>query len=121
MTSWRQSGLGIPIFHIPFFHFLHEFREIREIFLIQCEVLEILHIVDIHVEHINGNVIGSVETGTVSMFQVREALTGLQNHQDYYKAFYHQIDGRMVRHDKVHNLFGCRTPTIWRKSSTPSN
>ena len=47
------------------------------------------------------------ETGTVSMFQVREALTGLQNHQDYYKAFYHQIDGRMVRHDKVHNLFGC--------------
>ena len=46
------------------------------------------------------------ETGTVSMFQVREALTGLQNHQDYYKAFYHQVDGRMVRHDKVHNLFG---------------
>ena len=46
------------------------------------------------------------ETGAVSMFQVREALTGLQNHQDYYKAFYHQVDGRMVRHDKVHNLFG---------------
>ena len=38
------------------------------------------------------------ETGRISIFQVREALTGLQNN--------HQVDGRMVRHDKVHNLFG---------------
>lgn len=46
------------------------------------------------------------ETGRISIFQVREALTGLQNNPNYYEDFYHQVDGRMVRHDKVHNLFG---------------
>lgn len=46
------------------------------------------------------------EAGEVSMFQVREALTGLQNNQKYYESFYHRVDGQMVRHDKVHNLFG---------------
>ena len=46
------------------------------------------------------------QAGTVSIFQVREALQGLQNDQRYYESFYHRVDGRMVRHDKVHNLFG---------------
>lgn len=31
---------------------------------------------------------------------------GLANNRDDYKRFYHKIDGKMVRHDHVHNLFG---------------
>lgn len=44
--------------------------------------------------------------GKTSIFQAREALTGLQNNQKYYESSYHRVNGRMVRHDKVHNLFG---------------
>lgn len=32
--------------------------------------------------------------------------TGLANNADDYKAFYHNVDGEKIRHDKVHNLFG---------------
>lgn len=46
------------------------------------------------------------EAGKISIFQVREALVNLQNNPKDYEAFYHQVDGQMVRHDKVHNLFG---------------
>lgn len=46
------------------------------------------------------------ENGKVSVFQVRETLVNLKNNQKDYEAFYHQVDGQMVRHDKVHNLFG---------------
>lgn len=31
---------------------------------------------------------------------------GLQNNKEDYKEFYHNIGGEMVRHDKVHNLYG---------------
>lgn len=31
---------------------------------------------------------------------------GLANNAEDYKNFYHNVDGQMVRHDKVHNLFG---------------
>lgn len=31
---------------------------------------------------------------------------GLANNTDDFKKFYHNVDGAMVRHDKVHNLFG---------------
>lgn len=31
---------------------------------------------------------------------------GLANNRDDYKRFYHKINGEMVRHDRVHNLFG---------------
>ena len=44
--------------------------------------------------------------GRVSVFQVRETLVHLNNNQKDYEAFYHQVNGQMVRHDKVHNLFG---------------
>ncbi len=30
----------------------------------------------------------------------------MSNNADDYKRFYHNIDGEMIRHDKVHNLFG---------------
>jgi len=39
------------------FHFLYKFREIREVFLIDCEVLKILHVVNIHVDHVDRDMI----------------------------------------------------------------
>ncbi len=40
-------------------------------------------------------------------FEHFQALTyGISQNTEDYKKFYHNIDGQMVRHDKVHNLFG---------------
>lgn len=40
-------------------------------------------------------------------FQQFTALVGsLANNTDDFKKFYHNVDGKMMRHDKVHNLFG---------------
>ena len=40
-------------------------------------------------------------------FQKFTGLVGsLANNTDDFKKFYHNVDGEMVRHDKVHNLFG---------------
>lgn len=37
-----------------------------------------------------------------SYFELRDVFSGLED----YKGFYHSIDGKMVRHDKVHNIYG---------------
>lgn len=39
-------------------------------------------------------------------FAMRGLVFGLQNNPEDYKTFYHEIDGRSVRHDRVHNLYG---------------
>lgn len=39
-------------------------------------------------------------------FALRDAFAGLSNHPDDYRLFYHELDGKKVRHDKVHNLYG---------------
>ena len=36
-----------------------------------------------------------------------DKVQGLSNSPDDYKRFYHCVDGKKVRHDKVHNLYGC--------------
>ncbi len=41
-----------------------------------------------------------------SFFDFRDAIGGLSNRQKDYESFYHDIDGQIVRHDKVHNLYG---------------
>lgn len=33
-------------------------------------------------------------------------VSGLANNPEDYKRFYHNINGQMIRHDKVHNLYG---------------
>lgn len=38
--------------------------------------------------------------------EVREKLGRLQNAPTDYQSFYHNVDGQMIRHDKVHNLYG---------------
>ena len=44
--------------------------------------------------------------GVDSYFALKDAFTGMSNSMDDYRRFYHTIDGRAVRHDKVHNLYG---------------
>ena len=33
-------------------------------------------------------------------------LNGLANNPEDYRRFYHNVDDKKIRHDKVHNLFG---------------
>ena len=39
------------------FHFLYKFREIRKVFFIDCEVFKVLHIINIHVDHVDRDMI----------------------------------------------------------------
>lgn len=44
---------------------------------------------------------------TINEFwQLKGMLYGLQNNVEDYKDFYHEINGELVSHDKVHNLYG---------------
>lgn len=45
--------------------------------------------------------------GEVSFFEVKDAVLQLSNNGKDYESFYHQVNKESVRHDKVHNLFGC--------------
>ncbi|MCI8484867.1 MAG: alpha-glucosidase [Lachnospiraceae bacterium] len=40
------------------------------------------------------------------VFAFRDLVNGLANNPEDYKSFYHKINGKPVRHDKVHNLYG---------------
>ena len=42
----------------------------------------------------------------IGVWQLGDKLGSLANSPDDYQRFYHNINGQMVRHDKVHNLFG---------------
>lgn len=45
-----------------------------------------------------------------SAFALKDAFANLSNNMEDYKRFYHQVEGKAVRHDKVHNLYGaCMT------------
>lgn len=39
-------------------------------------------------------------------YEVKEKLNHVQNSPEDYKRFYHNVNGKMVRHDLVHNLYG---------------
>ncbi|MBE5796172.1 MAG: alpha-glucosidase [Clostridiales bacterium] len=39
-------------------------------------------------------------------FALKDAFANMSNSMDDYRRFFHVIDGKPVRHDKVHNLFG---------------
>lgn len=38
--------------------------------------------------------------------EIREMMNQLQNSPADYRRFYHNVNGKMVRHDRVHNLYG---------------
>ena len=40
------------------------------------------------------------------VWAIRAQVTGLANNAEDYASMYHNVDGKMVRHDQVHNLFG---------------
>ena len=39
-------------------------------------------------------------------YDARAILEKIQNNEEDYRRFYHKVDGKMIRHDLVHNLFG---------------
>lgn len=41
-----------------------------------------------------------------SFFALKDAFTGLSNSQADYNSFYHNMDGNIIKHNDVHNLFG---------------
>lgn len=40
------------------------------------------------------------------LFKLKDALCNLANQASDYESFYHNMDGKIIRHDKVHNLYG---------------
>lgn len=40
------------------------------------------------------------------VFAFKDLVNGLANNPEDYKSFYHNMDGQVLRHDKVHNLYG---------------
>ena len=41
-----------------------------------------------------------------TFFGMKDMVLGLSNHPKDYQAFYHEYKGEVIRHDKVHNLYG---------------
>ena len=44
--------------------------------------------------------------GRIHAWKMQEEFNGLANNPEDYRRFYHNVDGKRIRHDKVHNLFG---------------
>ena len=41
-----------------------------------------------------------------SFFETKNAVLGIQNSMDDYKSFYHNVNGKMICHKDVHNIYG---------------
>ena len=46
------------------------------------------------------------ESIRTNFFDIKEACKAMSGNPKDFKRFYHNMDGKMVRHDRVHNLFG---------------
>ncbi|SHE90558.1 TIM-barrel domain-containing protein [Clostridium fallax] len=44
--------------------------------------------------------------GIYDFFDIKDTFPRLANSMEDYRSFYHNVDGTLVRHDKVHNLYG---------------
>ena len=44
--------------------------------------------------------------GKIHPWAMQGKMLGIANDPEDYKRFYHNVDGKKIRHDKVHNLFG---------------
>lgn len=56
------------------------------------------------VEHVKE--LESADNATMVPWDVRSCIDQLQNSPEDYRRFYHNVNGKMVRHDLVHNLYG---------------
>ena len=52
-------------------------------------------------DHYNTN-----ELDINSFFEMQNLIGSLANNEDDYKLFYHNYNGHILRHDKVHNIYG---------------
>ena len=48
----------------------------------------------------------SGNNATTVPWEVRNCIDQLQNNPEDYRRFYHNVNGKMIRHDLVHNLYG---------------
>ena len=44
--------------------------------------------------------------GKTHPWEMQDKMLSIANNSEDYKRFYHNVDGKKIRHDKVHNLFG---------------
>ncbi len=44
--------------------------------------------------------------GKIHPWEMQDKMNGIANNPEDYRRFYHNVDGKKIRHDKVHNLFG---------------
>ncbi len=44
--------------------------------------------------------------GVYDYFALKDAFTGMSNSMEDYRRFYHDVNGQIMRHDRVHNLYG---------------
>lgn len=50
------------------------------------------------------------------IFALRDKVNGLANNENDYRSFYHKVNGELVSHDKVHNLYGYNMTRAARES-----
>lgn len=41
-----------------------------------------------------------------SYFEMMDLVKGISNNEEDYRSFYHNVNGKKIRHDKIHNLYG---------------
>lgn len=49
---------------------------------------------------------GDASYSDAAILTLTETMNGLSNNKKDYQKLYHMVDGKRIRHDKVHNLFG---------------
>ena len=42
--------------------------------------------------------------GKIHSWEMQDKMLSIANNPEDYKRFYHNVDGKKIRHDKVHNL-----------------
>lgn len=64
--------------------------------------------IDDHVKAFNdaGGAKDLLNNASAVPYEARAILEKIQNNEEDYRRFYHKVDGKMIRHDLVHNLFG---------------
>ena len=64
--------------------------------------------IDDHVKAFNdaGGAADLLNNASAVPYEARAILEKIQNNEEDYRRFYHKVDGKMIRHDLVHNLFG---------------
>jgi alpha-glucosidase len=63
---------------------------------------------DVHLKEVMDEVISMKDENldVDSFFHLTDIVSGLSNNPGDYERFYHNMDGKRIRHDKVHNLYG---------------